>query len=178
MNSDKPTHVNDAIRSSTVRLIDHDGENHGVVDIKQALEIASQNNLDLVEVAPDAKPPVCKVMDYGKFQYEQKKAAKLAKSKSTVIEVKEIQLRPVTDEHDLKTKLRNAAKFLGRGNKVRFSMRFKGREMSHSELGMNLMKRVLTEFGEVVIEREPVLNGNQILMVISPKDGQTYEVEK
>lgn len=137
------TLLNEQINLISVRVIDEDGTQYGIMSSKEAQEIAIKRDLDLVLIAPTSKPPVCKVIDWGKHQFDQKKRAKEAKGKQSVIEVKEIQVRPTIDPHDLETKLRNARKFLDKGKHVRFSMRFRGRENSHSEIGMNLMKEVL-----------------------------------
>jgi len=152
-----------------VRLIKADGENVGVVGIKEALEEAKASSLDLVEVSPDANPPVCKVMDFGKHLFEQKKAKAAAKKKQKTTQVKEIKFRPGTDIGDYKVKLRNLIRFLEDGDKAKVTVRFRGREMAHQELGMELLKRVekdLEEYGAV--EQHPSMEGRQMTMVIAP----------
>ena len=153
-----------------VRLIDATGENVGVVGIKEALAQATEASLDLVEVSPDANPPVCKIMDFGKFLFEQKKAKAAAKKKQKVTHVKEIKFRPGTDIGDYQVKLRNLIRFLEDGDKAKVTVRFRGREMAHQELGMELLKRVekdLEEYGAV--EPRPSMEGRQMTMVIGPK---------
>lgn len=164
----KTTLINDQINATEVRLVDADGSQVGVVNITEALATASTQGLDLVLVSENANPPVCKIMDFGKVLYDSKKKAKAARAKQTVVQLKEIQLRPVTDTGDLIRKVNDAKKFLKKGNRVRFSMRFRGREKTHAEIGMNMMNQILTDLGEIVIEKPPVLNGNQILMIVAP----------
>ncbi|HEY9029896.1 MAG TPA: translation initiation factor IF-3 [Kangiella sp.] len=162
--------INEDIRVKEVRLIDATGENVGVVGIKEALAQAKEANQDLVEVSPDADPPVCKVMDFGKFLFEQKKAKAAAKKKQKVTHVKEIKFRPGTDIGDYQVKLRNLIRFLEDGDKAKVTVRFRGREMAHQELGMELLKRVekdLEEYGAV--EHRPSMEGRQMTMVIGPK---------
>ncbi|WP_223670522.1 translation initiation factor IF-3 [Kangiella shandongensis] len=161
--------INENIRAKEVRLIVADGENVGVVGIKDALAKAAEAELDLVEVSPDAKPPVCKIMDFGKYLFEQKKAKAAAKKKQKVTQVKEIKFRPGTDIGDYKVKLRNLIRFLEDGDKTKITVRFRGREMAHQELGMELLKRVekdLEEYGSV--EQRPSMEGRQMTMVVAP----------
>ncbi|WP_071841090.1 translation initiation factor IF-3 [Kangiella geojedonensis] len=161
--------INENIRAKEVRLIQADGENVGVVDTKDALAQAQAATLDLVEVSPDANPPVCKIMDFGKYLFEQKKAKAAAKKKQKVTQVKEIKFRPGTDIGDYKVKLRNLIRFLEDGDKTKITVRFRGREMAHQELGMELLKRVekdLEEYGSV--EQRPSMEGRQMTMVIAP----------
>ncbi|MBV35628.1 translation initiation factor IF-3 [Kangiella spongicola] len=161
--------INENIRAKEVRLIRADGENVGVVDTRDALEQAQEAKLDLVEVSPDANPPVCKIMDFGKYLFEQKKAKAAAKKKQKVTQVKEIKFRPGTDIGDYKVKLRNLIRFLEDGDKTKITVRFRGREMAHQELGMELLKRVekdLEEYGSV--EQRPSMEGRQMTMVIAP----------
>lgn len=163
------TLLNEQINIASVRVIDEDGTQYGIMPSSEAQKIASRKNVDLVLVAPDSKPPVCKVIDWGKHQFSQKKKIKEAKEKQAVIEVKEIQLRPTIDPHDLETKLNKVRKFISKGKHVRFSMRFRGRENSHPEIGMKLMREVLTTLeNDVIVEKQPVLNGNTIIMVVTP----------
>ena len=165
MNSKETTLINDEITVPNVRLIDHEGAQVGIVGIRDALFKAEKANLDLVLIAPQAKPPVCKILDWGKEQYRIKKAAKAAKAKQTKVETKEIQLRPVTDDHDLQIKVDRARKFLDEGKKVRFSMRFRGRELHHKDIGLEKMKKMVEMLGEIEIEKEPAFIGNSIVMV-------------
>ena len=162
--------INEEIEAPKVRLIDQEGESKGVVSISEAIAAAEAATLDLVEISPGAEPPVCKIMDYGKYVFEQKKAKAAAKKKQTVVHVKEIKFRPGTDIGDYKIKLRKLTEFLEEGDKTKITVRFRGREMAHRELGMDLMKRVqkdLEEFGDV--ESFPKLEGRQMTMVIAPK---------
>jgi len=162
--------INEEIEAPKVRLIDKDGESKGVVAIQDAIDAAIAVSLDLVEISPGAEPPVCKIMDYGKYVFEQKKAKAAAKKKQTVVHVKEIKFRPGTDIGDYNIKLRKLTEFLQEGDKTKITVRFRGREMAHRELGMDLMKRVekdLAEFGDV--ESFPKLEGRQMTMVIGPK---------
>jgi len=168
LNDKKSLILDDQIRAVQVRLIDSDGSQVGVVNTSEAQRRASIQNLNLVLVSENADPPVAKILDFGKSQYDAKKKAKAAKVKQTIVITKEIQLRPVTDVGDLDRKIRDAKKFLGRGNLVRFSMRFRGREVSHHTIGMTMMQEILADLGEDInIVKSPVLNGNQILMVVS-----------
>lgn len=153
-----------------MRLIGPDGEAIGVVSNREAQQAADDADLDLVEISPGAEPPVCKIMDYGKFVFEQKKAKAAAKKKQTIVHVKEIKFRPGTDIGDYNVKLRKLQEFLSDGDKTKITVRFRGREMAHKELGMELLGRVekdLAEFGEV--EARPKLEGRQMIMVIAPK---------
>ncbi|MCW8880315.1 MAG: translation initiation factor IF-3 [Kangiellaceae bacterium] len=162
--------INDEITAREVRLIGSDGEAVGVVPIKEALTAADEVNLDLVEVSPGAEPPVCKIMDYGKYVFEQKKAKAAAKKKQTIVHVKEIKFRPGTDIGDYNVKLKKLQQFLEDGDKTKITVRFRGREMAHKELGMELLERVekdLADFGEV--EARPKLEGRQMIMVLAPK---------
>ncbi len=164
--------VNDSITSDKVRLIDHEGENHGVVDINRALDMAADAGLDLVEISPNAEPPVAKVMDYGKFKYEQQKKAAAAKKKQHTQTVKEIKMRPGIDTHDYEVKMRAVRKFLDHGDKVKITIRFRGREMSHQELGREVLNRVQEELADTVkVEARPKMEGRQMMMVVSPKTG-------
>jgi len=161
--------VNDRIRSPEIRLIGADGENVGVVTPARGMELADDAGLDLVEISPNANPPVCKIMDFGKFKYEQQKRESEARKKQKVIEVKEVKFRPNTDTHDYDVKMRNVFKFLENGDKVKVTLRFRGREMAHQELGRELLHRVaddITELGKV--ESMPKMEGRQMIMIISP----------
>ena len=162
--------INEAIRSATVRCIDAEGEQLGVLSIDEALEKAAQAGLDLVELQPNAEPPVCKILDYGKFKYQAQKRANEARKKQKVIEVKEIKLRPNIDDHDYQVKMRAVNKFLAAGDKVKVTLRFRGREMAHVELGSQLLERVRIEIDEVAkVEAMPKMEGRQMIMVIAPR---------
>ena len=153
-----------------VRCIDPDGEQLGVLDTHDAIRKADDFGLDLVEVQPNADPPVCKILDYGKFKYEAQKRANEARKKQKIIEVKEIKLRPNIDEHDYQVKMRNVQKFLNAGDKVKVTLRFRGREMAHQELGANVLTRVREETDEFAkVEAMPKLEGRQMIMVLAPK---------
>lgn len=166
--NDKKTIIDDQIQAIQVRLIDSDGTQVGIVTTRDAIVKAKKQNLNLVLVSENANPPVAKIMDFGKARYDAKKKSKAAKSKQTIIQIKEIQLRPVTDSGDLNRKINDAKKFLEKGNLVRFSMRFRGREMSHSAIGMGIMNQILIDLGQgITILKPPLMNGNQILMVVS-----------
>ena len=162
--------INEAIRSATVRCIDAEGEQLGVLSISEALDKAMEAGLDLVELQPNAEPPVCKILDYGKFKYQAQKRANEARKKQKIIEVKEIKLRPNIDDHDYQVKMRAVNKFLAAGDKVKVTLRFRGREMAHVELGAQLLERVRTEIDEVAkVEAMPKMEGRQMIMVIAPR---------
>lgn len=162
--------TNDLITVAEVRLIDHEGENHGVVTTARAQEIANEAGLDLVELSPNAEPPVCKILDYGKYKFEQQKKASAAKKKQIIQNVKEIKMRPSIDVHDYETKMKAVNKFIDHGDKVKVTIRFRGREMSHMELGMKVLKRVEADMeGIAKVEARAKLEGRQMTMVISPK---------
>jgi len=162
--------VNADILNEEVRCIAPDGEQLGVMKTEDAIAEADSHGLDLVEVSPNADPPVCKILDYGKFKFEAQKKRDEAKKKQKVIEVKEIKLRPNIDEHDYQVKMRSVQKFLDEGDKVKVTLRFRGREMAHQELGVNVLNRVREDTDEVAkIEAFPKLEGRQMIMVIAPK---------
>ncbi|MFM1816977.1 MAG: hypothetical protein RLZ98_3672 [Pseudomonadota bacterium] len=162
--------INDAIRVREVRLIDEQGENVGVVSRDDALERAVAANLDLVEVSPDAQPPVCKILDYGKFKYQEQKKAAEARKKQKTVEVKEIKLRPNINEHDYDVKMRSIKRFFEEGDKVKITMRFRGREMAHQNLGYDLLQKVKGELADLSkVESEPRLEGRQMVMVLAPR---------
>lgn len=162
--------VNRDITVRSVRCVDPDGEMLGVLSLDEALAKADEFGLDLVEVSPNADPPVCKILDYGKFKYEAQKKKNEAKKKQKIIEVKEIKMRPNIDEHDYQTKMRNVNRFLNDGDKVKVTMRFRGREMAHQEIGLNVLKRVQEDVGEVAkVEAYPRVEGRQMTMVIAPR---------
>jgi len=161
--------VNRQIRVPEIRLIDQDGNNVGVVDPNDAVTMAEEAGLDLVEISPNAKPPVCKIMDFGKFKYEQQKKAAEAKKKQKVIDVKEVKFRPNIDTHDYDVKMRALTKFLGEGDKVKVTLRFRGREMAHQELGRELLNRVAEDIEDKgKVESMPRMEGRQMTMVIAP----------
>jgi translation initiation factor IF-3 len=153
-----------------VRLVGIEGEPLGIVKIEDAMRLAEENEIDLVEIAPTAKPPVCRLMDYGKFKYRESKKAHEAKLKQKQIQVKEVKFRPGTDEGDYKIKVRNLIRFLTEGDKTKVTLRFRGREMAHQELGMQLLKRVEADLSTVgVVEQWPKLEGRQMVMIVAPK---------
>ena len=166
--SDEPR-INRQIHADSVRLIADNGDMIGVVSIREALRSAEEAGLDLVEISPGAKPPVCKIMDYGKYRYQQQKKAQEARKKQKVIEIKEIKLRPGIDQHDLEIKMRSVVKFLAEGDKVKFTLRFRGREMAHQQIGMQLLLKIKEQLeGKAKVDHEPKSEGRQMIMVISP----------
>ncbi|WP_281258112.1 translation initiation factor IF-3 [Zobellella taiwanensis] len=165
--------MNEEIRLKEVRLVGLEGEALGVVSISEALEAAAAAGVDLVEISPNAEPPVCRIMDYGKFLYEKSKATKEQKKKQKQIQVKEIKFRPGTDDGDYQVKLRNLIRFLEEGNKAKVTLRFRGREMAHQELGFDLLNRIKADLDELaVVEAFPKLEGRQAVMVLAPKKKQ------
>jgi len=161
--------VNDKIRSTEIRLIGADGDNVGVVTPARAMQMADEAGLDLVEISPNANPPVCKIMDFGKFKYEQQKRESEARKKQKIIEVKEVKFRPNTDTNDYDVKMRNVFKFLENGDKVKVTLRFRGREMAHLNLGRELLERVAADITEVgKVENMPKMEGRQMIMMIGP----------
>ncbi len=161
---------NHMITSDKVRVIDENGENLGVMYTREAIEQAADVGLDLVEISPNADPPVAKFLDVGKFRYEAQKKANLARKNQKTQEIKEIKMRPNIDDHDYDTKMRNVNRFIEDGDKVKITLRFRGRELSHQQLGMNLLKRVQEDVAEVAkIESYPRMEGRQMLMVLAPK---------
>jgi translation initiation factor IF-3 len=162
--------VNGEINAPEVRLVGDDGEQLGIVSLNTAMSIAEEAGLDLVEIAPLAKPPVCKVMDFGKFKYQEQKKAHEARLKQKQVQVKEVKLRPGTDENDYQIKLRNLKRFLGDGDKAKVTLRFRGREMAHQEIGMRQLERIKSDLEEIaVVEQMPKMEGRQMIMVIAPK---------
>ncbi|AUC55955.1 translation initiation factor IF-3 [Sagittula sp. P11] len=161
--------INDRIRAPEIRLIGAEGENVGVVTPQRAMEMAERAGLDLVEISPNATPPVCKIMDFGKFKYEQQKRESEARKKQKIIEVKEVKFRPGTDIHDYEVKMRNVVKFLEKGDKVKVTLRFRGREMAHQNLGRELLERVAEDVKEIgKVENMPKMEGRQMVMMIGP----------
>jgi translation initiation factor IF-3 len=176
--TDRTQRINIEINAPEVRLIGANGEQVGVVPIAQALKMAEEAEVDLVEIAPLAKPPVCKLMDYGKFKYREAKKAHEAKLKQKQIHVKEVKFRPGTDEGDYKIKLRNLIKFLEEGDKAKVTLRYRGREMAHQEFGVRLIERVKLDLDPyAVVEQFPKMEGRQLIMVLAPKKGKK-EVKK
>ncbi|MBI1366135.1 MAG: translation initiation factor IF-3 [Alphaproteobacteria bacterium] len=162
--------INEEINVSQVLLIDQTGEKRGVVPTKQAIEIAVAAGLDLVEVSPTTQPPVCKILDYGKFKYQQQKKKAEAKKKQKVVEIKEIKMRPNIDTHDYEVKTKAMRRFFDEGDKVKVTLRFRGREMAHQERGMELLQRVQADFDEIAkVEQMPKLEGRQMMMVMAPR---------
>ena len=167
--TDKGPRSNNRINSPEVQVIASSGENLGILNTNEAISMAKEEGLDLIEIAPNAKPPVCKIIDIGKYKYDAQKKANQAKKKQKKIEVKEIKLRPVTETHDYQFKIKNAQKFISKGDKVKFTIRFKGRELQHSHLGKELMEKIKVDMQEVgKVEMDPRFDGKQIIMVIQP----------
>ncbi len=162
--------MNDRIRSPEIRLIGADGENVGVVTPSRAMQMAEEAGLDLVEISPNAEPPVCKIMDFGKFKYENQKREAEARKKQHIIEIKEIKFRPGTDTHDYDVKMRSVLKFLEEGDKVKVTLRFRGREMAHQDLGLKLLHKIAEDVGDNgKVESMPRLEGRQMVMMIGPR---------
>lgn len=162
--------VNEEIRAKEVRLVGPEGEQIGIKPFREALQMAYDANMDLVNVAPQAKPPVCRIMDYGKFRYEQQKKEKEARKNQKTVDIKEVWFRANIDEHDFQTKLRNVLKFLREGDKVKCSVRFRGREIAHAAIGKKVLDRVLVEANELcIVERVPKLEGRSMIMILAPK---------
>ncbi|MFZ5759116.1 MAG: translation initiation factor IF-3 [Thermodesulfobacteriota bacterium] len=165
------TRVNELIKEPEIRVISDEGQQLGIMRVKEALAIAEEAGLDLVEISPNAEPPVCRIMDYGKYRYEQSKKQAEAKKKQTVVEVKEIKLRPKTEKHDLDFKIRNIRKFLAQKNKVKVTMRFRGREIVYADtIGMALLNQIAESLEDVAtITQAPIMEGRQLAMYVAPK---------
>ena len=162
--------INEAIRAPKIRLIDENGNMIGVVSVREGLEMVVEAGLDLVEISPNVDPPVCKILDYGKYKFESQKKKAAERKKQKIVEIKEVQMRPMIEENDYQTKLRNIKRFIAEDDKVKITMRFKGRQMAHQEIGMDILKRVIDDMGEEVkVELPPTLEGRQMLMVLVPK---------
>ena len=162
--------MNEKIRAREVRLIDQDGNQVGVVSLKEALQRAQEASLDLVNVAPNAKPPVCRIMDYGKYKFEQQKREREARKKQKVINIKEVRFTSNIEEHDYVTKMRNVQKFLSKGDKVKCTIRFRGRQITHADLGRELLDRLAKDVANVgVIEKKPSMDGRNMIMFLVPK---------
>ena len=168
-NRDRGPRSNNRISSPEVQVITNDGENLGTLNTNEAISMAKNRGLDLIEIAPNANPPVCKIMDMGKYKYDAQKKANQAKKKQKIVSLKEIKLRPGTETHDYNFKIKNAKKFISKGDKVKFTVKFKGREMQHTELGKNLMNRIIEETKEIAkVESKPKFEGRQMVMIIQP----------
>ena len=166
---DKGPKSNNRINSPEVQVIASNGKNLGILNTNEAISMAKEEGLDLIEIAPNARPPVCKIIDIGKYKYDAQKKANQAKKKQKKVEVKEIKLRPVTETHDYQFKIKNAQKFISKGDKVKFTIRFKGRELQHAHLGEELMDKIKVDMQEVgKVELDPRFDGKQIIMVIQP----------
>ena len=166
---DKGPKSNNRITSPEVQVIGSDGDNIGILNTNEAISMAKEQGLDLIEIAPNAKPPVCKIIDMGKFKYDAQKKANVAKKKQKIVALKEIKMRPVTETHDYDFKVKNAKKFIGKGDKVKFTIRFKGRELQHSHLGRQLMDKIKTDMQDIgKVELHPKFDGKQMIMVIQP----------
>ena len=162
--------INEEIRDKEVRLIDADGTQLGIVSLREAMAVAQEKNLDLVKIAPQSKPPVCKVMDYGKYRLDQIKKEKEARKNQKIMEIKEVRLSPNIDDHDLTTKLKNAIKFLEKGDKVKVSVRFRGREMTHTEIGREVLDSFTAGLGDAgEVEKAPKMEGRSMVMFLMPK---------
>ena len=166
---DRGPKSNNRITAPEVQVIGSDGENIGILNTNEAISIAKEQGLDLIEIAPNAKPPVCKIIDMGKFKYDAQKKANVAKKKQKIVLLKEIKMRPVTETHDYDFKVKNAKRFIGKGDKVKFTIRFKGRELQHSHLGRELMDKIKVDMQDIgKVELHPKFDGKQMIMVIQP----------
>jgi translation initiation factor IF-3 len=166
---DKGPKSNNRITAPEVQVIGSDGDNIGILNTNEAISMAKEQGLDLIEIAPNAKPPVCKIIDMGKFKYDAQKKANVAKKKQKIVLLKEIKMRPVTETHDYDFKVKNAKKFIGKGDKVKFTIRFKGRELQHSHLGRELMDKIKIDMQDIgKVELHPKFDGKQMIMVIQP----------
>lgn len=166
----KDFRINEEIRAREVRVVDGDGTQMGVMPVRDALRLAEEKQLDLVEISPAAKPPVCRIMDYGKYRYEQSKREKEAKKKQKIISVKEVKLRPNIEDHDFEVKAKNAVRFLKDGDKVKATIIFRGREIVHTQLGQQLLKRLAEYVKDFsTVERQPKLEGKNMIMILAPK---------
>ena len=166
---DRGPKSNNRITAPEVQVIGSDGDNIGILNTNEAISMAKEQGLDLIEISPNAKPPVCKIIDMGKFKYDAQKKANVAKKKQKIVLLKEIKMRPVTETHDYDFKVKNAKKFLGKGDKVKFTIRFKGRELQHSHLGRELMDKIKIDMKDMgKVELHPKFDGKQMIMVIQP----------
>ncbi|RFF32257.1 translation initiation factor IF-3 [Wenzhouxiangella sediminis] len=170
MATDKQTRRNEDITAREVRVVGSEGDQIGVMGIRDALARAEEEGMDLVEIAPQADPPVCRIMDWGKYRFEQSKKAQAARKKQKQIQIKEVKFRPGTDDHDYDVKMRNLRRFIEEGDKVKVTLRFRGREMAHQELGLEILQRVEQDMAEeTVVEQRPRMEGRQMVMMLSPK---------
>lgn len=162
--------INNEIRAGSVRVIDAEGKQLGILTLQDAIKEAARSGLDLVEVAPNSTPPVCRIMDYGKFRYQQSKKMQVAKKHSVSVQLKEIRLRPRTEEHDLQTKIKHIKKFLEQSNKVKISMMFRGREIVYTDIGRTVMEQIKKELEEVsTVDQHPRIEGRNMVMILSPR---------
>jgi translation initiation factor IF-3 len=169
----KEFRVNEEIRAREIRVVDPEGKQLGIMSAREALRLAEELQLDLVEVAPQARPPVCRLMDFGRYKYEQSKREREARKRQRTVELKEIKFRPRIEEHDFRVKLRNATRFLNDGDKVKVTIIFRGREIVHTQLGEQLMNRLASELAELAtVERAPRLEGKQMVMILAPKKSE------
>ena len=167
---EKELRINEAIRVKEIRLLDEEGEQKGVVSVSEALEMAKEAGLDLVEVAPQANPPVCKILDYGKFKFDQEKRIKESRKKQKLIKIKEVRMQPLIETHDLQFKTKHVKQFLDEGNKVKVTVRFRGRQLAHTELGKVVLEKVLELLdGDYILDRAPVMEGRFMSMILNPK---------
>ncbi|WP_376695508.1 translation initiation factor IF-3 [Wenzhouxiangella sp. EGI_FJ10305] len=170
MATDKKTRRNEDITAREVRVVGSEGDQIGVMAIRDALARAEEEGMDLVEIAPQAEPPVCRIMDWGKYRFEQSKKAQAARKKQKQVQIKEVKFRPGTDDHDYDVKMRNLRRFIEEGDKVKVTLRFRGREMAHQELGLEILQRVEKDMAEeTVVEQRPRMEGRQMVMMLSPK---------
>jgi len=166
----KDFRINDEIRVRDIRVVDIDGNQLGIMPTREALKLAEEKQMDLVEIAPQAKPPVCRIMDFGKYKYEQSKREKEARKKQKIVEVKEVKMRPNIEDHDFNVKAKNAARFLNDGDKVKATMIFRGREIVHTQLGRLLLVRLAEDLKDICnVERQPKLEGKNMIMILTPK---------
>lgn len=178
-NISKDWRINEEIRAREIRLVGEEGEQVGIIPLKQALEMALEKGLDLVEIAPSAQPPVCRLMDYGKFKFEQNKREKDARKKQKVISIKEVKMRPNIEEHDFQVKLKNARKFLGAGDKVKVTIMFRGREITHADLGEKLSRKFVDELADICnVEKAPKVEGRNMTTVLIPRLDSDKDKEK
>lgn len=165
--------INEQIKDKEIRVIDSNGEQIGIMPIKKALKLAQEKQLDLVKVAPQAKPPVCRIMDYGKYKYEQSKKEKEARKKQKIINIKEIRMSPKIEEHDFLVRVRNAQRFINDGDKVKVTIRFRGREIAHTDLGQEVLEKMAEELKDIaIVEKKPKVEGKNMVMILSPKQEQ------
>jgi translation initiation factor IF-3 len=166
----KELRINEAIRVKEIRLLDDEGEQKGVVSVSEALEMAKNAGLDLVEVAPQANPPVCKILDYGKYKFDQEKRIKESRKKQKLIKLKEVRMQPLIETHDLQFKTKHVKQFLDEGNKVKVTVRFRGRQLAHTELGKVVLEKVLVLLdGDYILDRSPIMEGRFMSMILNPK---------